>query len=147
MDFVKQLDQEIIEAMKAKDTLRLATLRGVKGAMKMQNIDFKKEINDELLIDVVSKEIKTRNESIQEFEKGARQDLIDKTEAEIEILKKYLPKQLSEEELDQIIADVFQEIMPAGMKDMGKVMGKVTPLVKGKADMQVVSNKIKERLS
>ena len=79
MNLVQELDKEIIEAMKAKDSVRLATLRGVKGAIKLQSIDHKKEINDELLIDVVSKEIKSRNESIKEFEKGNRQDLIDKT--------------------------------------------------------------------
>ena len=93
MNLVETLDKEIIEAMKAKDSVRLATLRGVKGAMKLQSIDHKKEINDELLIDVVSKEIKTRNESIKEFEKGGRQDLIDKTEEEIKVLSKYLPEQ------------------------------------------------------
>lgn len=147
MDLVKQLDQDIIEAMKAKDSVRLTTLRGVKGAMKLHSIDYKKEINDELLIDVVSKEIKTRNESIKEFEKGSRQDLIDKTQLEIDILNKYLPEQLSEEELTQIINQVFEEVSPTGMKDMGKVMGKVTPLVKGKADMGMVSNMIKEKLS
>ena len=113
----------------------------------MQNIDHQKEINDELLIDVVSKEIKTRNESIKEFEKGARQDLIDKTKLEIEMLEKYLPEQLSEEEIRKVIDHVFNEINPAGMKDMGKVMGAVTPLVKGKADMGVVSSIIRDKLS
>ena len=107
MNLVETLDKEIIEAMKAKDSVRLATLRGVKGAMKLQSIDHKKEINDELLIDVVSKEIKTRNESIKEFEKGGRQDLIDKTETEIKILSKYLPEQLSEEEIVNIINHNF----------------------------------------
>ena len=139
MNLVETLDKEIIEAMKAKDSVRLATLRGVKGAMKLQSIDHKKEINDELLIDVVSKEIKTRNESIKEFEKGGRQDLIDKTEEEIKILSKYLPEQLSEEEIVNIINQVFEEVNPSGIKDMGKVMGIVTPKVKGKADMSVVS--------
>lgn len=147
MDLVKELDQDIIEAMKAKDSIRLATLRGVKGAMKLQSIDYKKEINDELLIEVVSKEIKTRNESIKEFEKGARQDLIDKTKLEIEILNKYLPEQLSQEELQSIIDKVFIEMNPTGIKDMGKVMGKITPLVKGKADMGIVSNMIREKLN
>ena len=147
MNLVETLDKEIIEAMKAKDSVRLATLRGVKGAMKLQSIDHKKEINDELLIDVVSKEIKTRNESIKEFEKGGRQDLIDTTEAEIKILSKYLPEQLSEEEIVNIINQVFEEVKPSGIKDMGKVMGKVTPLVKGKADMGLVSSLIKEKLN
>ena len=147
MNLVETLDKEIFEAMKAKDSVRLATLRGVKGAMKLQSIDHKKEINDELLIDVVSKEIKTRNESIKEFEKGGRQDLIDKTETEIKILSKYLPEQLSEEEIVNIINQVFDEVKPSGIKDMGKVMGIVTPKVKGKADMSVVSALIRNKLN
>ena len=147
MDLVKELDREIIEAMKAKDSIRLATLRGVKGAMKLQSIDHKKEINDELLIDVVSKEIKTRNESIKEFEKGNRQDLIDKTEAEINILSKYLPEQLSGKEITDIINQVFEEVKPTSIKDMGKVMSAVTPKVKGKADMGIVSSIIKNKLN
>ena len=147
MDLVKRLDEEIIGAMKDKNTVKLATLRGVKAAMKQQNIDHKKEINDELLVDVVSKEIKTRNESIKEFEKGSRQDLIDKTEEEISYLSEYLPEQLSEEELNAIIDKVFAEVNPTGMKDMGAIMGKVTPLVKGKADMGQVSGIIRSKLS
>ena len=146
MELVNRLDQEIIGAMKEKNTLKLNTLRGVKAAMKQANIDQKKEINDELLIDVVSKEIKTRNESIKEFEKGSRQDLVDKTKEEIEVLSAYLPEQLSESELNEIIDKVFAEVNPTGMSDMGKVMGKVTPLVKGKADMGLVSSIIKGKL-
>ena len=147
MDLVKELDKDIIEAMKSKDSITLTTLRGVKGAMKIQNIDHKKEINDELLIEVVSKEIKTRNESIKEFEKGNREDLISKTKNEIELLSKYLPEQLSEEEIIEIIEKVFAEVNPTGIKDMGKVMGAVTPLVKGKADMGVVSSLIRNKLN
>ena len=147
MELVNRLDKEIIEAMKEKNTLKLATLRGIKAAMKQQNIDHKKEINDELLIDVVSKEIKTRNESIKEFEKGNRDDLVNKTKEEIEVLSTYLPEQLSEEELNEIIDKVFNEVEPTGMSDMGKVMGKVTPLVKGKADLGMVSSIIKSKLS
>ncbi len=146
MELVNRLDQEIIAAMKEKNTLKLATLRGVKAAMKQANIDHKKEINDELLIDVVSKEIKTRNESIKEFEKGNREDLVNKTKEEIDVLSTYLPEQLSETELNEIIDKVFAEVNPSGMSDMGKVMGKVTPLVKGKADMGLVSSIIKGKL-
>ena len=146
MELVNKLDQEIIAAMKEKNTLKLATLRGVKAAMKQANIDHKKEINDELLIDVVSKEIKTRNESIKEFEKGNREDLVNKTKEEIDVLSTYLPEQLSEEEINEIIDKVFTEVNPTGMSDMGKVMGKVTPLVKGKADMGLVSSIIKGKL-
>ena len=147
MDFVKELDQDIIEAMKAKDSVRLATLRGIKGAMKLQSIDHKKEINDELLIEVVSKDVKNRNESIKEFEKGNRQDLIDKTRVEIEILNKYLPEQLTQEEILEIIEQAFTEVNPSGMKDMGKIMGIVTPRVKGRADMGMISSLIREKLN
>jgi len=147
MDLVKRLDEEIITAMKEKNTVKLNTLRGVKAAMKQQNIDHKKEINDELLIDVVSKEIKTRNESIKEFEKGNREDLVNKTKEEIDFLSAYLPEQLSEAELNEIIDKVFAEVNPTGMKDMGAIMGKVTPLVKGKADMSQVSGIIRSKLS
>lgn len=147
MDLVKELDKDIIEAMKNKDSVSLTTFRGVKGAMKIQNIDHKKEINDELLIEVVSKEIKTRNESIKEFEKGNRQDLIDKTQLEINLLQTYLPKQLTDEEVNKIIDEVFVKVSPTKPSDMGVVMREITPLVKGKADMGKVSAMIKERLS
>ena len=147
MNLVQELDKEIIEAMKAKDSVRIATLRGVKGAIKLQSIDHKKEINDELLIDVVSKEIKSRNESIKEFEKGNRQDLIDKTKEEIDILSKYLPEQLSHDELMNLIDSVFVKVNPTSAKDMGLIMKELTPLVKGKCDMKEVSLIIKDKLS
>ena len=147
MNLVEMLDAEIISAMKEKNTVKLSTLRGVKAALKMQNIDHKKEINDELLIDVVSREIKTRNESIKEFEKGNRNDLIDKTNEEIAILSKYLPEQLSDEEVNEIIDQVFAEVNPTGMKDMGAIMGKLTPILKGKADMGKVSGIIRSKLN
>ena len=147
MNLVEMLDKEIISAMKEKNTVKLSTLRGVKSALKMQNIDHKKEINDELLIDVVSREIKTRNESIKEFEKGNRNDLIDKTNEEIAILSKYLPEQLSDSEVNEVIDQVFAEVNPTGMKDMGAIMGKLTPLLKGKADMGKVSGIIRSKLN
>lgn len=147
MNLVEQLDKDMIEAMKNHEKERLTVIREVKAGMKQANIDQKKEINDELLIEVVSRGIKTRKESIKEFEKGNRNDLIEKTQNEIEILSKYLPKQLSEEEILTIINQVFAEVNPTGIKDMGKVMGTITPLVKGKADMGVVSNLIRERLN
>ena len=146
MDLVNRLDSEIIEAMKEKNTVKLNTLRGVKAAIKQANIDKKVEINDELLIDVVSKEIKTRNESIKEFEKGGRDDLVSKTKEEISYIETYLPEQLSDDELNSIIDKVFNEVNPTGMADMGKIMGMVTPLVKGKADMGKVSGIIRGRL-
>lgn len=147
MDLVKQLDQDMIEAMKNKEKERLTIIREIKSSMKLANIDQKREINDELMIEVVSKGIKTRRESIKEFEKGNREDLIEKTNFEIEVLEKYLPEQLSEEEIREIIDKVFEEVKPSAMSDMGKVMGRLTPLVKGKADMGMVSKIVKEKLN
>ena len=146
MELVNRLDSEIISAMKEKNTVKLNTLRGVKAAMKQANIDKKIEISDELLIDVVSKEIKTRCESIKEFEKGGRDDLVSKTKEEISYIETYLPEQLSDSELNEIIDKVFSEVNPTGMSDMGKVMGIITPLVKGKADMGKVSGIIRSKL-
>lgn len=143
---VEKLDQDMVDALKKQEKERLAVIREIKAGMKQAHIDQKKELNEELMIEVVSRGIKSRKESIVEFEKGGRQDLIDKTKFEIEILEKYLPEQLSQEEIDQIIEDAFAKINPTSPKDMGKVMGFVTPLLKGKADMGAVSKTIKERL-
>ena len=142
-----KIKQDIVSAMKEKDTLRLQTLRGVKGAADKEHIDRKVEINDELLLTVLSREIKTRKESIVEFEKGNRQDLVDKTQSEIDILTTYLPKQLDENEINDILNDAFSKVNPTGAKDMGLIMKEVTPLLKGKADMSKVSTMIKDRLA
>ncbi len=143
---VEQLEKDMIEAMKAKDKDKLAVIRMVKAALKQEQIDHKKEINDELLIDVVNKQIKMRKDSITEFEKGGRQDLIDATQSEIDILVKYLPEQLSPEEVEKIINEIFEEVKPEGQKDMGKVMKEAQAKLKGKADMKEVSSIIKEKL-
>lgn len=141
------LKSDIVSAMKAKDTLKLQTLRGVKGDIDLEHINKKVEINDELAITVLSRQIKTRKESIKEFEKGNRQDLIDKTNAEIELLQTYLPKQLDESEIVEIIEEVFKKVNPTSSKEMGLIMKEITPLVKGKADMSLVSKSIKDKLS
>lgn len=147
MDLYEKMKQDLISAMKEKDKDKMTVLRMVKGAMQLEHINNKKEENEELLIDTVSKQIKMRNDSIVEFEKGNRQDLIDQTKKEIEILKEYLPKQLTDDEVNQIINEVFNKVNPSSPKDMGLVMREVTPLLKGKADMKLVSEKIKERIN
>ncbi len=143
---VEKLKKDMIEAMKAKDKERLTTIRMVKGDLDKEHIDKKREINDDLLIEVVNRGIKQRKDSIREFEKGGRDDLVKKTQAEIEILQQYLPAQLSEEEVVKIIDDAFAVVLPTSSKDMGKVMKEVTPKLKGKADMKHVSDLIKARL-
>jgi len=147
MGLIEQMGKDIVTAMKEKDTLKLSVLRMVKGAIQLENINNKKELTDELFIDVVSKQIKQRNESLEEFTNAGRTDLADKVASEIEILKTYLPEQLTSEELEKILNEVFEKVKPASAKDMGAIMKEVTPLVKGKADMKEVSNLIKEKIN
>ena len=134
-------------AMKNQDRDTLKVIRMVKGSMQLAEIDLKHELNDDEVIGIISKEIKTRRDSIKEFERGNRQDLVDETLKEISILENYLPEQLSDDEINSIIDDVFNKVQPGGMQEMGKIMGMISPLVKGKADLGCVSSKIRERLS
>lgn len=138
---------DIKEAMKSQDKEKLAVLRMVKGAMQLEEINKKQELNDEDVIAVISKQIKTRKESIVEFEKGNRSDLIEKTQAEIKILEEYMPEQLSEEEVNKIIEEAIEQVNPQAPSDMGKIMGIVTPKLKGRADMSSVSKIVKEKIS
>ena len=142
-----KIKNEIVNALKEKNTLKLQTLRGVKGEVDLEHINNKVEITDDLIISVISHQIKTRKESISEFEKGNRNDLISKTQEEIELLQTYLPKQLDESEINKILDDAFSKVNPTSPKDMGLIMREVTPLLKGKADMSKVSSLIKERLA
>ena len=139
--------KDLVSAMKSQDKETLSVLRMVKGAIQLEEIKIKKELTDEDVVAVISKQIKTRKESITEFEKAGRTDLIGQTKQEIEILSKYMPEQLSEEEVLKVIDEAFLVINPTAQSDMGKLMGFVTPKLKGKADMSFVSKTIKERLS
>lgn len=142
-----QILEDLVVAMKNRDKETLAVIRMVKGAIAMEELNTKKELTDDEVISIIAKQIKTRKESIAEFEKGNRQDLIDQTQNEIKILEKYLPEQLTEEEVQNIINEAFEEIKPEGMKDMGKLMGIITPKIKGRFDMGEVSKIIKNKLA
>ena len=142
-----KIKEDIVKALKEKDTLKLQTLRGIKGDVDLEHINKKVDINDELVITILSRGIKTRKESITEFEKGNRDDLIKKTQEEIDLLQTYLPAQLSDEEINKVLDEAFNKVNPTSAKEMGLMMREVTPLLKGKADMGKVSALIKERLS
>ena len=146
MNLLEKSQKDMIEAMKSKDKDRLTVLRMVKGAMQLESINNKKEVNEELFIEIVGKQIKLRNDSITEFTKANRTDLTNQTQKEIDILKEYLPAQLSNDEIEEIINETIKKLNPSGPKEMGLIMKEVTSLVKGKADMKVVSGIIKERL-
>ena len=138
---------DLVSAMKNKDKLTLSVLRMVKGAMQLEEINVKHELNDDEVVRIISKQIKTRKDSIAEFEKGNRTDLIETTNSEIKILENYMPEQMTEEEISKVVDEVFAQINPTGPSDMGKIMGTISPLVKGKADMGLVNKMIKEKLN
>ena len=135
------------EAMKNKDKERLTVIRMIKGAMQMEELKLKRECNDDEIIGIIAKQIKTRKESIAEFTKAGREDLVEQTQKEIDLLTTYMPEQLSEEEVLKEIDKAFQEVNPSSMKDMGKLMGLLTPTLKGKTDMSMVSKIIREKLN
>lgn len=144
------ISKDMIEAMKSKDKDTLSTLRLLKSAIDLYLVNNKLERNnasDEVVIDVVSKQVKTHKESIEEFRRGNREDLIANLEREINLLSKYLPEQLSEEEIMKEIDRVFDEIKPTSKQEMGRVMKELTPIFKGKADMKVVTSIVQSKLN
>lgn len=146
MTLSERINNDLKEAMKSKDSFRLSVIRMVKGAMQLAKPNPREELTDDDVITVISKQIKMRNDSIKEFEAAGRNDLVEQNKKEIEVLNTYMPKQLSEEELTEIIDKVFEEVKPTSQKDMGLIMKNISPLVKGKADMSLVNKLVKERL-
>ena len=143
---VEKLNKDMIEAMKNKEKERLTVIRAVKASMEKERIDKKREVNDDLLLDVLNREVKMRKESIEEFKKGGRDDLVKQTEFELDVLKEYLPEQLDIEEVKKIIDEIFDEVKPTSQKDMGPIMKEATSKLKGKTDMKEVSNIIRTKL-
>lgn len=146
MTLSERINNDLKEAMKSKDSFRLSVIRMVKGAMQLAKPNPREELTDDDVITVISKQIKMRNDSIKEFEAAGRSDLVEQNKKEIEVLNTYMPKQLSEEELTEIIDKVFEEVKPTSQKDIGLIMKNISPLVKGKADMSLVNKLVKERL-
>ena len=146
MTLSERINNDLKEAMKNKDSFKLGVIRMVKGAMQLEKPNPREELTDDDVIKVISKQIKMRKEAIREFEAAGREDLVLQNEKEIEILNTYMPEQLSMEELNKIIDKVFEEVKPTSVKDMGMIMKTLSPLVKGKADMSLVNQIIKERL-
>lgn len=138
---------DLIAAMKNQEKDKLLVIRSLKSAIQLEEINLKRNLNDDEVINVISKQIKTRKESILEFEKGNRNDLIEVTKNEIKILEEYLPEPLTKEEIEILINKAFEEVKPTSIKEMGKIMAYITPLVRGKADISDISKIVKERLN
>ena len=145
----EKISKDMIESMKAGNKEKVSTLRLLKSAIDKYLIDNKMErheTTDETVIEVVSKQVKTLKESIVEFEKGNRQDLIDSANKEIEVLSEFLPEQLSSEELNKIIDEVFDHVKPTSMKDMGNVMREAKAKIGAGADGKTINEVVKELL-
>lgn len=146
MSLIQQLDQDMKAAMKQKDKDTLSTIRMVRAAIKKVEIDKRTGLSEEDVLEVLVREIKQRKDSLNEFEKAGRDDLAQKEKREIEILSTYLPKQLTEEELRQIVEQAIAQTGATSKKEMGKVMSAVVPLVKGRADGKQVNQLVQQLL-
>ncbi len=133
-------------AMKSGDKDRLLVIRSLRAAVRQTEIDGKKELDDDGVIAVASKELKMRQDSLAEFKKGGREDLVQKTQSEIDVIIDYLPKQLTEEEIRTLVSESIAEAGASTAKDMGKIMKVLMPKVKGKANGKVVNNIVREML-
>lgn len=143
----EQILEDLKSAMKSQEKEKLAVIRMVKGAIQMEELNLKRTLTDDEVIGVIAKQIKTRRESIEEFKKASRMDLVNQNENEIKILQAYMPQQLSEEEVIEEISKAFEEVNPSGMSDMGKVMNVLNSKLKGKADMSFVSKIVKDKIN
>lgn len=147
MSLVETVASDMTVAMKNQDKFTLSVLRMLKSALQMEKISKKHDLSDEEAIAVIKRQVKQRKDSIVEYERFNKVDEVEQLNKEIEVLSKYLPEELSEEELNKLIDIVFEELKPESIKDMGKVMKEVTARSAGRADMSVVSTLVKGRLS
>lgn len=146
MSLKDQIQQDMKDAMRARDKARLATIRLILAAIKQREVDERIELDDAQVIVVLDKMAKQRRESISQFEQAERDDLIAQENTELEIIQTYLPEALGEDELNALIEAAMQATGASSIKDMGKVMGQLKPKIQGRADMGAVSALIKSRL-
>jgi hypothetical protein len=146
MSLKDRIQQDMKDAMRAKDKARLATIRLIMAAIKQREVDERIELDDAQVIAVLDKMSNQRRESISQFEQAGRDDLIAQENAELEIIRPYLPEQLGEDELNALIEAAMQATGASTIKDMGKVMGQLKAKIQGRADMGAVSALIKSRL-
>lgn len=146
MNLSERLNEDMKQAMKSKDKHSLSTIRMVRSTIKNLEIDLKRTLDDNEVLDILSREIKQRKDALQEFEKAGRDDLVANANAEIEIIGKYLPAQLSEEEIKVIVQQTIQETGASSKADMGKLMSALMPKVKGRADGKLVNQVVQQFL-
>ena len=147
MSLKEHLNESMKEAMKARDDLRLSAVRMVRSTVKNREIEQKRDLNDQEVIEVISSLVKQRRESIRMYAEGGRKDLVCKEEAELAILLGFLPVQLTPAEIEELVDRVIFESGAQGAKDMGRVMKAITPLTAGRADGRSVSDTVKRKLA
>jgi uncharacterized protein YqeY len=148
MSLRERLNDDLKDAMRAKDNLRLSVIRGIKAAILREETRAERTtLDDAAIVQVIAKEVKERQEAIGDFNRGGRPDLVEKAQSEIQVLQQYLPQPLSRAELDQLVREAIQEVGASGPRDMGRVMGWLTPKTRGRADGKEVAEVVKTLLS
>ena len=142
-----KLQKELVNSMKEHDKKKIDVIKMVKAAIQMEEINLKRQLTDDEVLNIITKQVKMRKDAIKDFEKASRDDLVKSYNDEIEILNSYLPKELSDEEAEQIIDQVFSIVNPTSPPDMGKIMKEVSPKLKNRYDMSKASTIIKDKLS
>jgi len=146
MTLKDQLMDDLKVSMRNKDTIKKNAIIMIRAAIKQKEVDERIDVSQEAILDIISKQLKEKRMAIKEFERGQRQDLVDLTEKEIEILLRYLPEQLSEGQLEEIVIETINEINATSMKDIGMIMKTIMPKIKGRADGNMVNNIIRKIL-
>lgn len=146
MTLNEQLNEDMKQAMKSQDKFKLSVIRMVRSAIKNIEIDQRKTLDDNEVLDILNREIKQRRDALQEFQKAGRDDLAEAAQAEIAVIAKYLPQQLTEEEIQAIVRQTIQETGASSKADMGKVMSALMPKVKGRADGKLVNGIVQQEL-
>ena len=146
MSLKEKLQEDLKSSMKNKDTNKKSVITLIRASIKQYEVDNRVELGDEEITDLIAKQLKQTRDSRDEFAKAGREDLVEKADAEIEILKEYLPQQLSEEELNEIVISTISEVGATSMKDMKNIMSSIMPKVKGRADGKLINELVKKNL-
>ncbi|UJL44880.1 GatB/YqeY domain-containing protein [Virgibacillus sp. NKC19-16] len=148
MTLLEQLNQDMKQAMKEKDKEKLSVIRMIKASLQNELINLGKDnLSEDEELTILSRELKQRKDSLQEFKTAGRDDLVEKLDTEVNILQEYMPKQLTDEELEAVVQQAIQEVNATSKKDMGKVMSAIMPKVKGKADGTQINKLVQKQLS
>lgn len=146
MQLKERLNEDMKQAMRARDKNRLSAIRMVRGAVRDKEINSQVELDDDGVLEVIASQIKKRKDALEQLRQSNRHDLVEAEMEQINILQEFLPVQLSEEEIEAVVTDAIEELGATSMRDMGKIMGKLVPQLRGKVDNSVVSQIVRQKL-